>query len=102
MRQEKYARKALLIISDGGDNHSRYRERDITSAVREADMLVYAIGISARYFATIEEQIGPALLAEASEAPGPRMLTAATPNDIAGATSHASPSPGHPDTRRAP
>jgi Ca-activated chloride channel family protein len=70
MRHAKYARKALLIISDGGDNHSRYRERDIKSAVREADVLVYAIGIYDRYFTKIEEQIGPALLSEVSEETG--------------------------------
>ena len=84
MRQAKYARKALLIISDGGDNHSRYRERDIKSAVREADVLVYAIGIYDRYFATIEEQIGPALLSEVSEETGGRMFTVDNPKDMAG------------------
>jgi len=33
MRQAKYQKKALLIISDGGDNHSRYTEGDIKSMV---------------------------------------------------------------------
>jgi Ca-activated chloride channel family protein len=84
MRRAKYARKALLIISDGGDNHSRYREHDIRSAVREADVLVYAIGIYDRYFATIEEQIGPALLSEVSGETGGRMFTVDNPNDMAG------------------
>jgi Ca-activated chloride channel family protein len=37
MRQAKYAKKALLIISDGGDNHSRYTENEIKSLVKEAD-----------------------------------------------------------------
>ena len=45
MRQAKYERKALLIISDGGDNHSRYTENEIKSMVREADVQIYAIGI---------------------------------------------------------
>jgi len=75
MRQAKYARKALLIISDGGDNHSRYHEREIKSAVREGDTLLYAIGIYDRYFSTIEEQMGPALLSEISEETGGRMFT---------------------------
>src|SRR3954471_1726612 len=82
MRRAKYARKALLIISDGGDNHSRYRERDIRSALREADVLVYAIGIYDRYFAAIEEQIGPALLSEVSEDTGGRMFTVDNPRDM--------------------
>ena len=52
MRQAKYAKKALLIISDGGDNHSRYTENEIKALVKEADVMVYAIGIYDRYFAT--------------------------------------------------
>ncbi len=42
MRQAKYPKKALLIISDGGDNHSRYTEGEIRSMVKEADVLIYA------------------------------------------------------------
>ena len=38
MRQAKYPKKALLIISDGGDNHSRYTEGEIRSMVKEADI----------------------------------------------------------------
>ena len=45
MRHAKYAKKALLIISDGGDNHSRYTENEIKSLVKEADVMIYAIGI---------------------------------------------------------
>ena len=60
MRQAKYAKKALLIISDGGDNHSRYTEGEIKALVKEADVMVYAIGIYDHYFATQEERLGPA------------------------------------------
>ena len=35
MRQAEYPKKALLIISDGGDNHSRYTEGEIKSVVRK-------------------------------------------------------------------
>src|ERR1700758_1736206 len=42
MKDARYSRRALLIISDGGDNHSRYSDRDVKSAVREADILIYA------------------------------------------------------------
>jgi Ca-activated chloride channel homolog len=83
MRNAKYTRKALLIISDGGDNHSRFSEHEIRSAVKEADTLVYAIGIYDQYFATIEEQLGPALLGEISEATGGRMFTVDNPNEMA-------------------
>jgi Ca-activated chloride channel family protein len=83
MRHAKYARKALLVISDGGDNHSRYHERDIKSIVRESDTLVYAIGIYDRYFSTLEEQMGPALLSELSEQTGGQMYSVDNPKDMA-------------------
>src|SRR6266446_7802669 len=62
MRQAKYEKKALLIISDGGDNRSRYTEGEIKSLVKEADVLIYAIGIYDSYFQTEEERLGPQLL----------------------------------------
>src|SRR5580704_2760511 len=55
MRQAKYPKKALLIISDGGDNHSRYTEGEIKALVKEADVMIYAIGIYDRYFPSQEE-----------------------------------------------
>src|SRR6266436_5167917 len=45
MRTARNAKRALLIISDGGDNNSRYNERDIKRLVREADTQLYSIGI---------------------------------------------------------
>ena len=83
MRQAKYPKKALLIISDGGDNHSRYTEGEIKSMVKEADVMVYAIGIYDRYFPTEEERLGPALLGEITELTGGRAFTVDNPNDLA-------------------
>jgi Ca-activated chloride channel homolog len=83
MRQAKYPKKALLIISDGGDNHSRYTEGEIHSMVREADVLIYAIGIYDHYFPTDEERLGPALLSDVTELTGGRAFTIDNPNDLA-------------------
>jgi len=83
MRQAKYGKKALLIISDGGDNHSRYTEGEIKALVKEADVMVYAIGIYDRYFPTEEERLGPALLGEIAELSGGRAFTVENPNDLA-------------------
>jgi len=83
MREAKYAKKALLIISDGGDNHSRYTEGEIKSLVKEADVMVYAIGIYDRYFPTPEERLGPELLGEIAELSGGRAFTVDNPNDLA-------------------
>ena len=45
MKKAKNARKALFIISDGGDNNSRYTETEVKNLVREADVEIYAMGI---------------------------------------------------------
>ena len=82
MRQAKYTKKALLIISDGGDNHSRYTEGEIKSMVKEADVMIYAIGIYDHYFPTEEERLGPALLGEITELTGGRAFTIDNPNDL--------------------
>jgi Ca-activated chloride channel homolog len=83
MRQAKYTKKALLIISDGGDNHSRYTEGEIKSTVKEADVLIYAIGLYDHYMPTEEERMGPALLSEVTELTGGRTFTIDNPNDLA-------------------
>jgi VWFA-related protein len=78
MKQMKKAhnpRKAVLIISDGGDNSSRYTESEIKKLVREADVQVYAIGIYesiAGRGRTAEELSGPGLLTELAEQTGGR------------------------------
>jgi Ca-activated chloride channel family protein len=83
MRQAKHQKKALLIISDGGDNHSRYTENEIKDQVKEADVQIYAIGIYDSYARTPEEQMGPSLLNEITEVTGGRTFTISNPNELA-------------------
>ncbi len=83
MRQAKYPKKALLIISDGGDNHSRYTEGEIKSLVKEADVMIYSIGIYDHYFQSEEERLGPQLLSDISDLSGGRSFTIDNPNDLA-------------------
>ena len=45
MNKGTNARKALIIISDGGDNCSRHTLADLKNLVRETDVQVYALGI---------------------------------------------------------
>jgi len=75
MRDARYARKALLILSDGGDNHSRYTEKDVKSALRESDVMVFAVGTYERYVATQEELLGPSLLNEVAGITGGQAFT---------------------------
>jgi len=75
MKKAKNPRKALLLISDGGDNASRYTENEIKNLVKEADVQIYAIGIYEPVGArsrTPEELSGPGLLTEISEQTGGR------------------------------
>ena len=79
MKKSKKNRKALLIISDGGDNSSRYSESEVRNRVRETDLLIYAVGVFEAYGArgrTPEESAGPGLLSELAEQTGGRHFPA--------------------------
>ena len=77
LKKSDKPRKALLIISDGGDNHSRYSEAEIKNLVRESDIVIYGIGIYGSLHSrerTSEEFYGPTLLSEIAELTGGREL----------------------------
>jgi Ca-activated chloride channel family protein len=74
MKDGRHDRKALLVVSDGGDNRSRYTEGEVRSQVRESDVEIYSIGIFDAYAATPEERTGPILLNELCEETGGRMF----------------------------
>src|SRR5208283_2196792 len=84
MKKATTNRRALLVISDGGDNHSRYTENDIKRAVKESDVQIYAVGIfeSPTSRPTPEEVGGPGLLAELSEVSGGRMFSVENTNEL--------------------
>jgi Ca-activated chloride channel family protein len=88
MKAAKYGKKALLIISDGGDNHSLYGEREVKAAAKEADVLIYTIGIFDRYVPTQEESRGPELLTEIAEPTGGRAFTLANEIELPAVASH--------------
>jgi Ca-activated chloride channel family protein len=83
MKQAKYPRKALLVVSDGGDNRSRYTESEVRAAVRESDVQIYSIGIFDQYAATTEERLGPLLLNDVSEETGGRLFRVDDISDMA-------------------
>jgi Ca-activated chloride channel family protein len=82
MRQADHQRRALLIISDGGDNRSRYTENEIMSLVKEADVQIYAIGIFDRDPRSDEERLGPQLLANVTDVTGGRTFAIDDPNEL--------------------
>jgi Ca-activated chloride channel family protein len=76
MHAARYKRRALLIISDGGDNNSRHKFREIKSLVRDSDVEVYAIGLfDTTFFKTFEEFMGKKWLGELTDATGGRTIT---------------------------
>jgi len=85
MRNARNAKRALLILSDGGDNHSRYNESDVKSFVKESDVQLYAVGIYEPFGSrgrTPEELSGPSLLNELTELTGGRAFSVDNLNDL--------------------
>ena len=85
LRGAHNAKRALLIISDGGDNHSRYSESDIKRLVKESDSQLYAIGIFdplGYRNRSPEELNGPSLLSEITDMTGGRVFAVENLNDL--------------------
>lgn len=74
-------RKALLVVSDGGDNNSRRSTRELMRFAKEADAQIYAIGIHDRP-QTFEERGGPLLLGELAEATGGQHFMVWSANEL--------------------
>jgi Ca-activated chloride channel family protein len=74
MKDARHERKALLVVSDGGDNRSRYTEGEVRAQVRESDVEMYSIGIFDPYAPTPEERTGPQLLDDLSNETGGRLF----------------------------
>jgi Ca-activated chloride channel family protein len=87
MAEMKHARnrnRALVVISDGGDNHSRNSEARIRSDLKEADSQLYAMGIfdDRDRKRTREEHEGPALLSEFAELTGGRVFPVSNSSEL--------------------
>ena len=80
MREAHRSRRALLILSDGMDNHSRYSEKDLMRLALEADVQIYTIVIDngAAGTSTGNAPYRPSLITKAwdraEERQGPEML----------------------------
>jgi Ca-activated chloride channel family protein len=75
MKRSKKNKKALLVISDGGDNNSRYTVTEVRRVLLESDVLIYAIGVFGGG-STPEEAGGPGLLTHIAEQTGGRLFMA--------------------------
>ena len=87
MKHARNPRKAILIISDGGDNCSRYSTREVKNCIRESDVQIYSIGILEPWGIrdrSPEELAGPALLSEIAKLTGGRLFEVYDLNDLRG------------------
>jgi VWFA-related protein len=85
MKKAKHARKAFVIISDGGDNWSRHTSREIRNALAESDVQLYAMGIFDAEItkkSPAETRNGPALLDELAGQSGGRHYPVANLNEL--------------------
>jgi Ca-activated chloride channel family protein len=85
MKEARNSRKAIVIVSDGGDNRSHYTAAQIESLVRAADVQIYAMGVFDPVFTsalTPEEISGPRLLSEIATQTGGRAFAASSPGDM--------------------
>ena len=82
LRHARYKRRALLIISDGGDNRSRFTASELKSMVEEEDATLYAIGLFDKVFKTPEEWAGKRLLTQITEATGGRTIALGNPKNL--------------------
>ncbi len=87
MKKAKNTRKALVVVSDGGDNNSRYTATDIKDIVKEADTQIYAMGVfEPTFFAGLPGEIvsGPKLLGQIADQTGGRAFGASEFSQLPG------------------
>ena len=87
LHSARYQRRALVIISDGGDNHSRFTPAELKDLVMEADVQIYGIGIYSKIFHTPEEWSGKRLMAQITEATGGHTITVNNARELPDAAS---------------
>jgi Ca-activated chloride channel homolog len=75
MKKATTNRRALLLISDGGDNHSRYTENDVKRAVKESDVQIYCVGVFEPLASRARTPGGPNLLSELADVSGGRLFS---------------------------
>jgi Ca-activated chloride channel family protein len=90
LSKARHQRKAMIVISDGGDNHSRYSESQLKSLLKEADVEVHAIGIFDRYATRREEKTGPLRLDEVTSVTGGRVFSVHDPAELSRAVAEIS------------
>jgi Ca-activated chloride channel family protein len=87
MKKATNPRKALIVVSDGGDNHSTYTAEEVKNIVRQADTQVYAMGVFDPVILPglpIEIVSGPKLMGQIADQTGGRAYGASTSRQLPG------------------
>jgi len=85
IKHARHSRKVILIVSDGGDNSSRYSLKDVRTRAREADVQIYSIGIQDPMWIrnqVIEQLTGAALLSDMASQTGGRLYEIEDANQL--------------------
>jgi Ca-activated chloride channel family protein len=85
MKKARHARKAIVIISDGGDNWSWHTARQIRGSLIESDVQLYAMGIFDPHLSSrspVENRNGPSLLDELAGQTGGRQYPVGNLDDL--------------------
>ena len=72
IKKSKAERKALILVSDGDDNNSRYSPGELKTVLQESEVLIYSVGM----FGGDPTMTNPGLMRGISEETGGRMFVA--------------------------
>jgi Ca-activated chloride channel family protein len=79
MKHARNDRKALIVLSDGGDNKSRIRKGELRTQILESDTTIYSIGLLGRGLTASDLQ----LMARMSEDTGACLFPIRSVDDLA-------------------
>lgn len=74
IKKSDRSRKALIVVSDGGDNNSRYTLGELRNLLQESQVLIYSVGVFGD--SAFQDPGGPGLLRRIAEETGGRLFTA--------------------------
>lgn len=82
-KQGSRPKKAVLLITDGMDNRSRYTFKNVKDLVRESDVQIYAIALTSSWHSDLAEGArGRLLLEEIVESSGGRVFFTESANEL--------------------
>jgi Ca-activated chloride channel homolog len=74
IHKTKKTKKALVLISDGGENNSRYSPGEIKKVIKESDVLIYTVAISGGF--NPDSAAGLEMMSTIAEMSGAHMFSA--------------------------